>query len=424
MIYLNTVYSDVIREAKFMARDRAVLVWVMVVLCLSSAAVWSGLIEVQQQNSTLARLVEADQRDRVSSWSQQKDWGSAAYYSFHLTYDAPSEFAFSSLGQRDSAPWKHRLRMLALEGQIYEQDAGNPALSIIGRFDFTFFSAFLLPLVLIVLLHDIKARERVAGRYNLLIVTAGNSNSLWAMRASLRSMVIFFSAIIPLVVGALISGTSYTVLLSAIGLVLIYLIFWALICFLFAAWLKPAPVILTSLVGIWVLLSTVIPAGGRMVIDRIVSLPSGAEILMSQREAVNDGWDLPKEDTMAPFLARHPEWYGYTQIEQPFEWKWYYAFQQVGDQKTEVLSMAYRGGRIERDRLAGLVAFFAPPAFFERSMQKLAETDMSATLTYEDSVRAFHADLRSFYYPGLFRDESFDKSAIERLPVFGAEEKN
>jgi len=33
--------------------------------------------------------------------------------------------------------------MLALEGQIYESDSGNPELSLIGKLDFAFVAAFL-----------------------------------------------------------------------------------------------------------------------------------------------------------------------------------------------------------------------------------------------------------------------------------------
>ena len=141
--------NSIVRETEFLARDRVFLVWLAVVLCLSSLAVWSGLAEVRHQHETIARLLSADQQDRTAELAKQADWGSAAYYSFHVTYDPPSDFAFAAIGQRDALPWKHRLRMLALEGQIYEHDAGNPELALIGRFDFAFFAAFVLPLILI-----------------------------------------------------------------------------------------------------------------------------------------------------------------------------------------------------------------------------------------------------------------------------------
>jgi hypothetical protein len=52
-------------------------------------------------------------------------------------------------------------------------------------------------------------------------------------------------------------------------------------------------------------------AAGRAAIDRAVPLPSGADIIMTQREAGNDAWDLPKAATMDAFVERHPQWAAY-----------------------------------------------------------------------------------------------------------------
>lgn len=402
-----------------MLQDRAAMIWIVVVFCLSSLTVWSGMTEVQSQRDAISRVLELDKQDRLAEFAKQGDWGAAAYYSFHFTYDSPSDFAFAAIGQRDTLPWKHRIRMLALEGQIYEQDAGNPELALIGRFDFAFLAAFIIPLVLIFLLHDLRARERAAGRYDLLVATAGGDRPLWWTRAFLRAGGIFVAAIIPLAIAGIANGTERLILIAAIFAMIIYAIFWTIVCLWFASWQQSGSVILTSLIGLWLMLSTIMPAGGRMLIDRAIPIPSGAEILMTQREKVNDAWDLPKEATMLPFLERHPEWSVTSEITIPFEWKWYYAFQQVGDQATEELSSAYLTGRVERDRIAGLFSILTPPAFFERLFQRLAETDVSAALVYENKVRDFHAQLRSFYYPGLFGDQPFDISEIDHLPMFG-----
>ncbi len=406
------------RETRFMLRDRAFVVWMFAVLCFSSFAVWSGLAEVRQQYESIAFLMDADQQDRSVEFSKQSDWGSAAYYSFHLTYDPPSDFAFAAMGQRDASSWKHRLRMLALEGQIYEHDPGNPELALIGRFDFAFFAAFVLPLILIFLLHDLQASERSAGRFDLLVASAGSSGSLWWRRACLRSGGVLLATLVPLLIAGIFSGTTGSTLISAVVLVVAYILFWTLVCLWFASWRRSAPVILASLIGVWVLLSTVLPAGSRVIIERMVPIPTGAEILMTQREAVNDAWDLPVENTMGPFVERHPEWAGYTHSGEGFDWGWYYAFQQVGDQTAEHLSEAYTAGRVERDRLAGLFALAAPPALLERRLQNLAGTDMRSVLAYEGRVRAFHSELRDFYYPGLFRGDPFDPGRLSDLPQF------
>ena len=412
------LFNSFLREANFMRRDRSVLVALLLVFVLSTISVVAGLLEVERQQVKIDQLIVSDKQDRLSELSKQETWGGAAYYSFHLTYDPPEPFTFAAMGQRDTKPWKHRIRMLALEGQIYERDANNPVITLIGRFDFSFFSAFVLPLILIVLLHDIRSSERREGRFYLLLATAGTADRLWLIRTTVRSLFLYIAVIIPLIIVSILNGVSTGVIISACIFLALYVLFWTLISYWFASLNKSASVILASLVGFWILVAVIVPTGGRLAIDEFTPVPTGSEILLTQRETVNDAWDLPKEETMRTFLERHPEWSEHATIERPFEWKWYYAFQQVGDQKTETLSKAYREGRLKRDRLAGYLALIAPPALLERTLQQLAGTDIKANLDYEEQVRAFHLKLRQFYYPKLFQEQPFDKELLIELPQF------
>ncbi len=406
------------REIKFAGRDRAVWIWLILVFGLSVVAVCSGVTEVRQQNETIESLVKADREDRLAEIDKQKDWGSAAYYSFHLTYDRPSSFAFAAMGQRDEQPWKHRIRMLALEGQIYERDVGNPSIALIGRFDFAFLAAFIVPLVLIMLLYDLRASEKAAGRYEWLEATVGRPLSLWLMRAWVRICGLFLSLVVPLIIAGMVFDTPSIVLLLACLWVLLYIIFWAALCFSFSAWRRSSSVILMTLVSVWISTAVILPAGARLVIDRLISVTLGSEILMQQREAVNDAWDIPRAETMNVFFEHHPQWSDYQQQGNSFEWQWYYAFQQVGDQAAEELSVAYRNGKEERARLARWASLLAPPSLLERSLQALARTDLRASIEYENRVRAYHRELREFYYPKFFRSEPFDKSLLDNLPTF------
>lgn len=412
------------RELTLMLRDRAVVAWAMVILLLTVYAVWSGMAEVKHQRDSINWLLEQDQIERGLALEKQTDYGGVAYYSFHLTYDAPSDFAFAAMGLRDETAWKHRIRMLALEGQIYERDAGNPVFALIGRLDFAFLMAIIWPLALIMLVHDLKSNERIAGRFNLLEATAAPQSYLWLSRILLRAGLLLVVALLPLIIGAIASGAAFLALLAVVGLVVLYATFWLLVCYWLANWQQPTPTILAASLGVWLLLAVVIPLGGRVAIDQLVPLPSGAEILMTQREAVNDAWDLPKQDTFDAFVATHPQWRQQAQVGKGFQWDWYYAFQQVGDQKTKTLSDAYRDGRLQRDSLASVIAWFAPPALLERSLQRIANTDLQSVIRYETNVREFHAQLRQFYYPLLFSDGTFDVSSLKQRPNFSLSQPN
>ena len=412
--------TGLIREIRFLASDRAALLWLGIALLVACVSVFLGQREIAAQRAELNALIEIDRADREVVDTLYQDWGSVAYYTFHLTWDSPSDFAFAALGQRDTSPWKHQIRALALEGQFYETDAENPDFALIGRFDFAFAANLLAPLLLILLLHDLRSAERTAGRYELLSATAASQGSPWFARAALRVGALALCLIGPLWAGGLAGGAGASTLVAASLVVVLHIAFWWGVCALVDRFGWSSPVNLTALVGAWLALAVIVPAAIKISVEAAVPVPDGGDILLTQREAVNDAWDLPKSATMDPFVERHPEWADYTEISQSFEWKWYYAFQQVGDQTVEPLSLAYREGRIGRDRLAGRLAWLSPPALAERALQALAGTNLAASLAYEQRVRDYHAALRTYYYPRLFRDEAVSDASLGQRPEFHA----
>ena len=406
------------REARHLARSKFIAICLLATLIMSGLAVHSGQQQVNSQLAVIAELIELDGNELELARAEQSDWGGLAYASFHFVYNEPSLFAFAALGQRENEPWKHRVRALALEGQIYERDVGNPVLALVGSFDFAFFGGVVVPLLLIVLLHDLKSQERENRRLSLLVASSGAASSPFRLRATLISLSVACASGIPLMFGALMSGASMTTVGAGLLVLVLNVGFWSYLCYAVANKEQASANLLGQLLGIWVVLVIVVPTTGRLFIQYAVPVPSGADIQMTQREAVNDAWDLPKEVTMQAFVERHPEWRPYADVTQPFEWKWYYAFQQVGDQTAEPLSRAYMEGRSSRDQWGWVVAALSPPALFERVYQTLAETDMASQLAYEERVRQFHKRLRHFYYPRLFLGEPFDPEQTIHTPLF------
>jgi ABC-2 type transport system permease protein len=414
--------NAIMRELRFLARDRGALLWIVLAFVLSAAATGFGIAEVREQRATIATLLDEDAKDRADAIAKQEDWGGAAYAAFHLTYAPPSDFAFAALGQRDTAPWLHRVRMLALEGQIHEADTTNADFGLIGRFDFAFLAAAVAPLLLILLLHDLRGGERVAGRHDLLVATVGKPSHLWLPRAGVRFAGLVLALMAPFWIGALLESAGLAKVLTASALAIGALLVWWVIVEVVGQLRAGPPVLLAALFGIWLLLALLIPAVARAGIETATPVPDGAEILMLQREAVNDAWDIPKQATMKPFLARYPEWTPIAEVKKPFEWKWYFAFQQVADMRAEPLAKAYRNGRLVRDRSAGVAAFLSPTALVERGFEQLAGTDTRAMIAYEDRVRAFHGKLRAFHYPLFFRDPPYDPMVFDDLPRYEAAE--
>lgn len=411
-------FNHLKREFSFLLRQPAALIVLTVALLLSVISVGSGLITSAGQKATIERLLAADLADRTRAIAKESDIGGAAYYSKHLTYDPPSPLAFAAHGERDVFPWKHRVRMLAIEGQIYESDTMNPDLAQAGQFDFALMVSVLMPLFVIMLLHDQRAAERVAGRHDLLAATAGSGSKLWLSRAAVRIVLLTFGVLTPFIVGAVISGAEVQSTLLVCLISLAGIGFWSFICLWASARNLTGPAIASFLLAFWTVTTFVVPAIGEAVIENVISAPEGGDIVLAQRETVNGAWDLPKEETMNLFIKAYPEWADYTQIEKPFEWKWYYAFQQVGDQSVAEISKQRRDALIARHNAAKWVVFFSPSAAIQRSLTRLAMTDIKAALSYQNRVRDFHASLRAFYYPLLFKDISYEEDLFSDLPEY------
>ena len=408
-------------ELKFLFRDKAALLWLGLAFVLSVAAVSLGLREVSLQKAQITELVALDKVEQDVILAEHSDWGSVAYYTYHMTYDPPSDFAFAAMGQRDSLPWKHRIRMLALEGQIHESDAVNPDFALVGRFDFAFLLSLLAPLLVILLLYDIRSGEKTAGRMELLEASAGSGQKLWTRRAILRVGLLALTILVPLWIGGFVTGSALITLIKASLLTMGYLAFWSVLCLWIARAKYTGARNLTVLTGLWLIICAVLPALITEVTTRAVPVPDGGDIIMTQREAVNDAWDLPKEDTFEPFVERHPDMAPYTEMGGGFEWKWYYAFQQVGDQTAEPLSQAYTDGRKRRGELAGRLSLISPAGFVQNRMEVWADTHSGAALDYEAHIRSFHGSLREYYYPRLFDGRDYDVQEVSARPIYKPE---
>ncbi|SHG84862.1 DUF3526 domain-containing protein [Ferrimonas marina] len=416
------LFSDLVRECRFLSKQRSVVLFLFAVLLLSVFAVWSGVADSRQQQMTIERLLEKDAVDRHSVLAKQVDYGDAAYYSFHFTYDEPSSLAFAAMGQRDVYPWKHRIRMLALEGQIHETDAENPELSLLGRFDFAFIISVLLPIFVILLLHDLRSAEREAGRYDLLVVTAKNQYKLWTARALVLSAFLAAAMLLPFLVGAVVMQAPLleTALMALIALG--HLLFWVVLTMVVGRVMmargQSSPRIASALLAGWLVLTVIVPVVGETVINQIVDSPKGGEIVLLQRQAVNDAWDKPYSATWDEFLKAHPEWAEHTEMESSFHWKWYYAFQQAGDQQAAELSQSYRDAIAQKDQAAGMLSLLSPPMSVQRLMSSLAETNVAASLAYEQSVRDHHQALRVYFYPLLFEKGEFNSEELVDIPTY------
>ena len=409
-------------EWTLLLRSKVAVAGLALLAALTVASLISGLQRIDSQREAIARIAGLQAEDMAALGAKNgasQDAGTAAYYSFHPTWNPPSPLAFAAVGMRDVAPFVLRVRALGLEAQIHDGDAFNPELALAGRFDFAFLLTFLAPLFVIVLFHDLRSAERESGRERTLASLPGSLTRLYGGRAVVRGVALSVCMGVPFAVVAIHHGVPALQIVAVLALMVAYLAFWVAMALLVAwrGWASSTNA--ASLAAVWVIVALVLPALSNVAIERAVPVEQGAEIARAQREAVNGAWDIPRENTMQRFYAKYPEWSESAPLGTAFHYKWYLAFHQNGDDAVAPMSAAYREGIEKRTEAANSLGWVLPPVGLQAALTRMAATDMQAHLAYQDRIRAYHGELRRFYYGFLFGDKPFLEEDYQRAPEFG-----
>jgi ABC-2 type transport system permease protein len=406
-------------ELRLFLRQRIAVLALALMAVLAATSVWAGLAEVARQQAAIERIQPQQAADEaaIAQWvSVEGDAGNAAYYTFHATWDAPSTLAFAALGQRDVAPYVLRVRALGLEGQLQESENYNAELALPGRFDWAFVLTYIAPLLLIALLHDLRSGEREAGRTVMLEAAVQSLRRLWLRRVVWRAGLLYSALALSFIVGAIMSETPLTSIAIVLALAAGYFLFWTILCLWIGRATRSSVANAATLAGTWLVLTLLLPALALIAVNGAIPVRQGVELTLAQRENVHAGWDRPKVATMQAFFREYPEWRGTPPIEGGFHWKWYYAFQHMGDVSVRDQVAAYRGGLEARAGWTNRLGVVLPAVGVQAAIHRLAQTDLTAQLTYQDRIRTFHQRLRRFYYPYLFNEAPFREADFARAP--------
>ncbi|OJH39209.1 ABC transporter permease [Cystobacter ferrugineus] len=409
-------------ELRLLFRARLSAGALLLLLVLTALSVAAGLAATARQQAVIARVEAAQGRDLASVTREygkpDGDAGSAAYYTFHLTTDPPSPLAFAALGQRDVQPYVLRVRLLGLQSQLYESETLNPELALAGPFDFAFVLTYLVPLVLIALMHDLVSGEREAGRLRLLVSLPVSGRGVWGRRGVLRYLLVLGALLVPFVTGAAIARAPVVATFAIALAAALYVAFWWGLALWVAArgWSSAANG--AALMACWIVLTLLAPALANAVISRAIPVARGVDLTLAQRERVHRAWDIPKEETFRPFFVKHPEWRDTPPVLGRFHWKWYYAMHEVGDEGVSAEVADYRQSMTDREVWTARLGWLLPAAAVQTLLHRAADSDLRAHLAYQRSIEAFHTRLRDFYYPYLFQERPFQKADFERLPRY------
>lgn len=403
---MNTKTFLKLELKNFLSNRAAALAFLCIFLAGAYGTFYGGNV-IEKQRRVIAELpaLQAEHTEKMLGYKSGAEIADLLYYLTFNTADAPSDWAGFSIGQRDVNPFNVKVRMLALEGQIYDSEMTNPTNLLFGNFDLSFVIVFLFPLLIIAFTHNLISAEQETGTWNLLRAQPVSLLRIVGWRLALRFAAVFAAALVMLAAGCLVLGAAFDArFAAAIFTTLVYFAFWFGVSAFVISFGRGSTFNALALVGIWIFLVLLAPALLSSIVSTRFPVSESMETSVRQREGYHEKWDRPKSETMNRFYRKYPEFADVPIHEDKFSWGWYYAMQQMGDEDAAAASESYRAKLKRRSRFTARAAWFLPTVAAQMRFSEIAQTDLESHLRYLDSVRNFHERIRTHFYPHIFRD--------------------
>ncbi|MEM6722875.1 MAG: hypothetical protein AAF598_02495 [Bacteroidota bacterium] len=255
---------------------------VVALLLFMAAAIYglhTGANLYHQQTNEIERILsktELDRQEYINYYEQgekgpkERPWIDvrvpfwAIWYNNVYHFKTPSPALVYAIGQTEQYGFYKRVTFMA---SPYDADMTNeitnPERLQSGTLDFTFSILYLLPLLLLILVYNIKSAETEQGIFPLIEVQVASSATWLFSRMAFYSSLLFLSLLALLVYGALltdpavVADSAFRQMLLFAGL---YLIFWSVI-FYVIIWSGQKIIGNTlKMVGIWMFFAFIVPA--------------------------------------------------------------------------------------------------------------------------------------------------------------------
>lgn len=403
-----------ILEAKNFLLGKTVLVAAIALLLFGCYGFYHGSRVIGHQQQTIASVptVQRQHLKEIVEHGTGKPVGTTAYYPFFYTTHPASPWASFSIGQRDVTPFSLKVKMLAIEGQLYDSELTNPLTLLVGNLDASFVFIFLFPLLIIAFTYNALSEEQENGVWEILRTTTQSIRAAIAGKLLIRLGIILATTILLFSLAIAWLGLPLSLpTFQLLAIVLLYVLFWYALSVLVVALGKSSAFNATTLVCAWIFLCILFPGVANIAVNRMIPVPEAAETAIRQREGYHAKWDEPKQPTMQKFYAVYPQYRKYPIPDDRYSPGWYYAMQFSGDLESVYSSEKLFEKLYLRQMSSEHIAGFNPVVAAQLSLNKIANTDLTSHIRYLQSVKAHHRQIREYFYPFIFEStptESID----------------
>lgn len=417
-------------ELQKFIRNRGLLTGFAIVLLFGIYGIYYGnnIISKQRHNLDAVKTLENNYINTLIEQRPDTSIGHEIYYAFFYSYNYPQPWASFAIGQRDVLNYNIKAKILALEGQIYDNELTNPLSLQVGNLDLSFVFIYLLPLLIIALSFNLISEERENGVWAILRTQRASVLGIIWGKLLVRYLAVIL-LIVVLLFGAMLifQSADWRIFAQILGITWLYISFWFALLWFINSWGFSSSFNAIMAISIWIVLCVLMPALGNVWINTRTPVPESLETALIQRQAYHEKWDMPKHIVMEQFYQEYPEYRKYKVPEKIYYHSgWYYAMQYVADKAAKQASQALEAKLLSREQQAICLGYFLPSLGLQQSYNALVNTGLQSQIDYLHSVRKYHQNIREFFYPYIFEEYKtknvpWDKRPRYQSPIEKAE---
>lgn len=391
-------------------RSKEVQMSLVLLLLLGTMAIAIGYKHLEKKQQAIAE-VSAYQKTHFDRQIvlHNDDLGLLLYYTKFSFINTLSPLSGISIGQSDINPTVKQITIKTFEAQRFDTDLVNPMNLQSGNLDLSFIIIYLIPLLVIVLTFNVLSEETETGTWKLVSVQTKSKLRFLASKIIVRGVLIIAVMLLLFLIAKVVLDIPLTFdLLLVIILSLVYLIFWMVLAFVVIIFKKSSGFNALLLLSLWLFLLILVPAGINNYVSSTYPVPEALTTAIAQRDGYHVKWDTDKVATIQKFYDHYPEFRFYGFPTEGFNWLWYYAMQQMGDDDSQQQREALDAKIRVREQASRALATMVPNMHVQLVFNRLAGTSTTQQLKYLDATKDFHEQLRLFFYPKVFNKSKAD----------------
>jgi len=422
--------NDVARFEGRLLRADSTLKWLLVVfVAVVVYALAHGLGERAKQRASVEDLradqhalwleykaqAEARELERAQAGKplDEYTWGPRSPYTVGMMYGAqvvaePPPLSALAVGQRDLYPVAYKVVAGASLALGSSDALENPLALAAGHFDLTFVLLYLLPFLVLAFSFDLTASERETGTLRMLLAEPVSLPTLVRGKVLARGALIAMLVVAASLMGFIITGDFDPVRFALwLAAALLYAAFWFALAVVVNAFGRSAAANAVTLATGWLVFVVLIPTLVNLVASSLYPVPSRSAFVAAMRVENESAQKMNiDEDTLATFIADHPEFAG--------------SIEGGADREmARVVRDEIASRQLDRQQaLIKRLSYLSPTLLTHQVLLDVAGTGTTQQQAHQERIRAFQRAWQAHFVPLLLAQQPFRPADYDSVPRF------